>query len=72
VESRKTSHANIIPINFIALLVLLSLAQHVAELIQRAPGEFGLGPQVGGEETVNVDDGKEGGLQGVLEGLGGA
>jgi hypothetical protein len=47
------------------------LAQNVAELLQRAGGELGLLPQVGSEETVGVDDGEEGSLEGVLEGLGG-
>lgn len=51
-------------------LVPLSLAQNVAELIERAPDELGLGPQVRGEETVGVTDGHEGGLESVLEGLG--
>jgi hypothetical protein len=70
VESEKRSHASKIPI--IALLILLALAQNVAEFLQRATGELGLGPEVGGKEAVGVDDGKEGSLEGVLEGLGGA
>lgn len=53
-------------------LVLLALAQDITELLQRAPHELGLLPEVGGEEAVGVDDGNEGGLEGVLEGLGGA
>lgn len=53
-------------------LVLLALAQNIAELLQRAPDELALLPEVGGEETVGVDDGNEGGLESVLEGLGGA
>ena len=69
-ESEKRSHASKIPI--IALLILLALAQNVAEFLQRAAGELGLGPEVGGKEAVGVDDGKEGSLEGVLEGLGGA
>lgn len=52
-------------------LVLLALAQHITELLQRAPDELGVLPEVGGEEAVGVDDGDEGGLEGVLEGLGG-
>lgn len=53
-------------------LVLLALAQDITELLQRAADELSLLPQVGGEEAVGVDDGDEGGLEGVLEGLGGA
>lgn len=53
-------------------LVFLALAQDIAKLLQRAPDELGVLPEVGGEETVAVDDGNEGGLEGVLEGLGGA
>lgn len=53
-------------------LVPLALAEDVAVLLQRAPLELGLLPQVGGKESVCVGDGHEGGLEGVLEGLGGA
>lgn len=53
-------------------LVLLALAQNITELLQRAAGELSFLPEVGGEETVGVDDGNEGGLEGVLEGLGGS
>ena len=53
-------------------LVLLALAQDITELLQRAADELSLLPQVGGKEAVGVDDGDEGGLEGVLEGLGGA
>jgi hypothetical protein len=53
------------------ILVLLALAQNVTELLQRAADELSLLPKVGGEEAVGVDDGKEGSLEGVLEGLGG-
>jgi hypothetical protein len=52
-------------------LVTLLLAERVGELLERAPDELGLLPQVGGEETVGVGDGDEGSLEGVLEGLGG-
>lgn len=52
-------------------LVTLLRAQSVGELLQRAPDELGLLPQVGRQESVGVRDGGEGGLQGVLEGLGG-
>lgn len=67
----KTSHANLFNPITTEHLVLLGLAEDVSKLLQRAPGELGLGPQVGGEEAVDVDDGLEGGLEGVLEGLGG-
>ena len=53
-------------------LVLLALPKRVGELLERAPDELGLLPQVGRQEAVGVGDGDEGGLQGVLEGLGGA
>ncbi len=53
-------------------LVLLALAQDITELLQRAADELSLLPEVGGEEAVGVDDSDEGGLEGVLEGLGGA
>jgi hypothetical protein len=52
-------------------LVLLALAQDVTELLQRAADELSLGPEVGGKETVGVDNSDEGGLEGVLKGLGG-
>lgn len=52
-------------------LILLALAQDITELLQRAPDELGLLPEVGGEEAVGVDNSDEGGLEGVLEGLGG-
>ena len=46
------------------------MTQDVSKLLQRAPGELGLLPQVRGKEAVGVDDGHEGSLEGVLEGLG--
>lgn len=51
-------------------LVALLGAQSVGKLLQRAPDELGLLPQVGGQEAVGVGDGGESGLEGVLEGLG--
>lgn len=51
-------------------LVALLGAQSVGKLLQRAPDELGLLPQVGGEEAVGVRDGGESSLEGVLEGLG--
>lgn len=53
-------------------LVALFGAQGVGELLQRAPDELSFLPQVGRQESVGVRDGGKGGLQGVLEGLGGA
>ena len=53
-------------------LITLPLAQNIRILVQRTPSELVLGPQVRREETVRVDDSGEGGLEGVLEGLGGA
>ena len=52
-------------------LVALALAKHIAVLLERAASELGLVPQAGSEEAVGVGDGDEGGLEGVLEGLGG-
>ena len=51
-------------------LVTLALAKHIAVLLERAAGELGLVPQAGSEEAVGVGDSDEGGLEGVLEGLG--
>lgn len=50
--------------------VLLACPEGVGVLVQRAPDELGLLPEVGGEEAVGVGDGNEGGLEGVLERLG--
>ena len=47
------------------------LAESVGKLLERAAQQLGLLPQVGGQETVGVGDGDEGGLEGVLERLGG-
>ena len=58
------------PIEPIPSLVALVVPQRVGKLLQRAPDELGLLPQVGGQEAVGVGDGGEGGLQGVLESLG--
>ena len=52
--------------------VPLAVPEGVGKLLERAPDELGLLPQVGREEAVCVGDGREGGLEGVLEGLGGA
>lgn len=54
------------PSNLVALLS----SQGVCELLQGAPDELRLLPEVGRQESVGVGDGGEGGLQGVLEGLG--
>ena len=50
--------------------VPLAVPEGVGKLLERAPDELGLLPQVGCEEAVGVGDGREGGLEGVLEGLG--
>lgn len=51
-------------------LVSLSSTQNITELLQRTANELRLLPQVGGEVSVCVADCDEGGLEGVLEGLG--
>lgn len=53
-------------------LVLLVVPQGIRKFLQGTSDEFGLLPQVGGEEAVGVADGDKTGLEGVLEGLGGA
>lgn len=58
------------PLLAFPFLVPLTLPQGVGVLVQRAPDELRLLPQVGRQEAVGVGDGGEGGLQGVLEGLG--
>lgn len=50
--------------------ITLAVPEGVGKLLQRRPDELGLLPEVGGEEAVGVGDGGEGGLEGVLEGLG--
>ena len=50
--------------------VPLLAPESVGVLIQGAPGQLGLLPQVGCQETIRVRDGSEGSLEGVLEGLG--
>lgn len=51
-------------------LVSLVRPQGIRKLLQGAPDELRLLPQVGRQESVGVGDGGEGGLQGVLERLG--
>ena len=58
------------PLLAFPFLVPLTLPQGVGVLVQRAPDELRLLPQVGRQEAVGVGDGGEGGLQGVLESLG--
>merc|ERR1712093_740051 len=53
-------------------LVSLSSAQNITKLLQRTADELRLLPQVGCEVSVCVSDSDEGGLEGVLEGLGGS
>lgn len=50
-------------------LVSLLRPQGVRKLLQRAPDELRLLPQVGRQESIGVRDSGEGGLQGVLERL---
>lgn len=69
---KKNDHANLFPRHGTNNLVLLALAQDVTELLKRAADELSLLPEVRSKEAVGVDDSKEGGLEGVLEGLGGA
>lgn len=54
------------------LLITLSLAEDITKLFQRVADELSILPEVGCEETVAVADGDEGGLEGVLKGLGGS
>lgn len=49
----------------------LAVTEGVRELLEGAADKLGLLPQVGGKEAVGVGDGDKGGLEGVLEGLGG-
>jgi hypothetical protein len=51
-------------------LVALAIAEDIAVLLERAADELGLLPEVRSEEPVGVGDGNEGGLEGVLQGLG--
>lgn len=51
-------------------LVALAVAENVRVLLEGAALQLGVVPQVGGEEAVGAGDGDEGGLEGVLEGLG--
>jgi len=51
-------------------LVTLTLAQHIAVLLQRAPDELGLLPQIGRQKAIGVDHSAERRLERVLERLG--
>lgn len=53
-------------------LVFLASTENITKLLQRTSDKLGLLPQVGGQVSVCVTDSDEGGLEGVLEGLGGA
>jgi hypothetical protein len=53
-------------------LVTLLTSKLVRVLVERRADESGLLPEVRGEESVGVGDGREGSLKGVLEGLGGS
>jgi len=51
-------------------LVALAVTENVGVLLEWGADELGLLPQVGSEEAVGVGDSSEGGLEGVLQGLG--
>ncbi len=59
-----------IPKNKSKNLVSLSSTQTVTKLLERAADELSLLPQIGSKIAVCVTDSDEGGLEGVLEGLG--
>jgi len=52
-------------------LVSLARSENITKLLQRTSDELGLLPQVRCEVSICVSDGDEGGLEGVLKGLGG-
>lgn len=56
--------------NILSTLVALALTEHIRVLLEGRADELGLGPKVGGEESVGVGYGDESGLEGVLKGLG--
>jgi hypothetical protein len=51
-------------------LVTLTSPESIRELLQRTSDKLGLLPQVGCQVSVCVSDSNEGGLEGVLQGLG--
>lgn len=53
-------------------LVTLALTENIAELLEWGADELGLLPEIWGEVTVGVANSDEGGLEGVLNGLGGS
>lgn len=53
-------------------LVTLALTENIAELLEWGADKLGLLPEIWGEVTVGVADSDEGGLEGVLDGLGGS
>jgi hypothetical protein len=57
--------------NLLQRLVTLLPSELVRVLVKRAANKLGLLPQVGSEESVGVRHSSEGGLEGVLKGLGG-
>ncbi len=64
-------HAIIIPrIQSCVPLVSLSFPKHVTKLLQRAPNQLCLLPQIRCQETVGITDRDERSLEGILQGLG--
>jgi hypothetical protein len=51
-------------------LVALAVSQRVRKLLERTANQLGLLPKVGRQEAISVRDGRECGLEGVLESLG--
>lgn len=51
--------------------LVLALTESVSELLKRRALELLVGPEIWGEVTVGVANSDEGGLEGVLKGLGG-
>ena len=54
-----------------SVLLVGHASQLIAELLERRPDKLVLLPEVGSEESIGVADGSEGGLEGILESLGG-
>merc|ERR1712227_855924 len=69
-HAAKRTHPSILWRQAASALVALALTEDVRVLVKRGADELVLLPQVGGEEAVGVGDGREGGLEGVLKGLG--
>lgn len=71
-QDKKTTRPIAVEITRLSRVLLGSeTGKLVAELLQWVDWKLGLLPEVRCEEGVGVSDGGEGGLEGVLEGLGG-